>query len=133
MDEIKPRHLYTIISDDVREELGNKLSFIGVYDKSIFVPKLPARLAKLCFSHYWTGGQGKFKVVGKLVSPSGQVVADITIEEVRLDEKTSERHVLIFQFSGLVFNEPGKHRLQTYFGSSDIPDRVDEIEIKLSE
>ena len=42
------RHLEVIFCDDIREEVGNKLSFMGVYSADLTVPVLPIVLNKLC-------------------------------------------------------------------------------------
>lgn len=34
--------------DDIRHEMGNKLSLIGVYGADLVVPELPTAIAKLC-------------------------------------------------------------------------------------
>lgn len=39
----------TLVCDDIRREIGNKLSYMGVYQSQLFVPKLPFVLPKLCF------------------------------------------------------------------------------------
>ena len=38
----------TIICDDVRSEVGNKFSLMGVYQRNIIFKKLPSILPKLC-------------------------------------------------------------------------------------
>lgn len=43
----EPR-LEVIYCDDVRQELGNKQSFIGVYPGDLYVETMPALLPKLC-------------------------------------------------------------------------------------
>jgi hypothetical protein len=35
------RHLQTIFCDDIRHELGGKLSYIGVYSGRLIVPDFP--------------------------------------------------------------------------------------------
>jgi hypothetical protein len=42
------RHLQTIFCDDIRHELGGKLSYIGVYSGRLIVPDFPVTLPKLC-------------------------------------------------------------------------------------
>jgi hypothetical protein len=42
------RHLEVIFCDDIREEVGNKLSYMGVYSADLTVPVLPIVLNKLC-------------------------------------------------------------------------------------
>ena len=43
-----PRHLEVIYCDDIREEVGNKLSYMGVYTGELTVPNAPVLLSKLC-------------------------------------------------------------------------------------
>ena len=38
----------SILCDDVRHEVGNKTSLMGIYDKDIIFSNLPALLPKLC-------------------------------------------------------------------------------------
>ena len=42
------RHVFTIFCDDIRQEIGGKLSDIGVYGGQMFVPSFPITLPKLC-------------------------------------------------------------------------------------
>lgn len=47
------KHEVTIISDDIRVEVGNKVSLAGIYDEAIVFKNLPARLLKLAFYQRW--------------------------------------------------------------------------------
>lgn len=38
-----------IVCDDVRDEVGNKVSLMGVYAENITVPALPAMVRQICF------------------------------------------------------------------------------------
>lgn len=42
------RRCDAIYCDDVRQEAGNKLSYMGVYSTDMYVSKLPALLPKFC-------------------------------------------------------------------------------------
>lgn len=42
------RFAFAIYCDDIRQEVGNKVSFIGVYNKQLFMPAIPALLPKVC-------------------------------------------------------------------------------------
>jgi hypothetical protein len=42
------RYGYCIFCDDIRTELGEKLSFMGVYNGILFLPEFPYTLPKLC-------------------------------------------------------------------------------------
>lgn len=43
-----PRHLEVIYCDDIREEVGNKFSYMGIYTGELTVPNAPVLLSKLC-------------------------------------------------------------------------------------
>jgi hypothetical protein len=44
------RSVFTIFCDDIRQEIGGKLSYIGVYNAQMFVPSFPITLPKLCLA-----------------------------------------------------------------------------------
>jgi hypothetical protein len=44
------RQIHTVFCDDIRHELGGKLSYMGVYSGMLFVPTFPATLPKLCLA-----------------------------------------------------------------------------------
>ncbi len=46
--------LYTLFFDDVRLEVGNKLSFMGVF-QNIMVQQLPVSLIKFAVVNHWRG------------------------------------------------------------------------------
>lgn len=49
---------YTVFCDDVRHEVGNKLSYIGIYpDKIVVHAPFPAKLAKFAFAVLYIEGQ----------------------------------------------------------------------------
>src|ERR1044072_534635 len=50
--------LYTIFCDDVRLEVGNKLSFMGVF-QNIMVQQVPVSLIKFAVVNHWQG-QGSY-------------------------------------------------------------------------
>ena len=42
------KEIFTILCDDIRQEIGNKISLMGVYGKDIVVPFFPFTFPKLC-------------------------------------------------------------------------------------
>lgn len=40
--------LWVTFCDDIRQEVGNKLSYLGVYGPTLIVPSFPTTLLKLC-------------------------------------------------------------------------------------
>lgn len=41
-------HIETLFCDDIRQEIGGKISLIGVYSGVLLVPEFPATLPKMC-------------------------------------------------------------------------------------
>src|ERR1700678_4438882 len=46
-------HEVTIISDDLRHELGNTITLCGMYDDFLVFRSLPSRVLKLAFYQRW--------------------------------------------------------------------------------
>lgn len=44
------RHLEVIYCDDIREEVGHKVSYMGIYSGELTVPNAPVVLTKLCIA-----------------------------------------------------------------------------------
>ncbi|MBP7231357.1 MAG: hypothetical protein KBA28_05440 [Syntrophaceae bacterium] len=42
------KEIHAVLCDDIRHEIGNKISLMGVYGKDILVPDIPYVLQKLC-------------------------------------------------------------------------------------
>ena len=66
----KLKLLYTLICDDVRLEVGNKLSFMGVF-QNIFVQELPVPLIKFAIVNHWQG-QGSYLSEVRILTPDRQ-------------------------------------------------------------
>jgi len=72
-----PRHATSIFCDDVRQELGNKLSFMGVYRERLIVPRFPALLPR-------------FFVVVTAVTPATRPFEALTFRLLKGDEVIAE-------------------------------------------
>ena len=62
--------LYTLFCDDVRLEVGNKLSFMGVF-QHIMVQQLPVSVFKLAIVNHWQG-QGNYLSEVRILTPDRQ-------------------------------------------------------------
>jgi hypothetical protein len=47
METAQNRYLSVMFADDIREEVGGKLSILGIYQAKMYVPELPSTLPKL--------------------------------------------------------------------------------------
>ena len=59
--------VYSIVCDDVRIEMGNKLSLMGLFE-NIFLPAFPSALLKFAVVNHWIGN-GQFETHVKILSP----------------------------------------------------------------
>jgi hypothetical protein len=76
--------LYALVCDDVRQEVGGKVSYIGQFD-AINVQKLPVMLSKLCMVHAVKGVPGKYRVKTSLISKKTQrIVIEIPEHEIEI-------------------------------------------------
>ena len=66
----RPKFNFVIICDDIRTEVGNKISMMGVYQKDIFVPKFPFILPKLCFVISYENMKGGDTFLIEFIGPS---------------------------------------------------------------
>jgi hypothetical protein len=75
MAELKPTDklelVYTIFCDDVRLEVGNKLSYMGVF-KNIMVEQLPVSLFKFAVVNHWQG-EGRHLSEVRILTPDRQM------------------------------------------------------------
>src|SRR5689334_14345428 len=62
--------LYTLFCDDVRLEVGNKLSFMGVFH-NIMVQQVPVSLIKFAVVNHWQG-QGSYLSEVRILTPDRQ-------------------------------------------------------------
>lgn len=88
-----------ILCEDIREERGNKLTFLGVYTGGdILCPKGAKEtiLPSLTLFFGFGDGEGEFDVRMKLTGPDGSIIVEKNIE--RAKKKPREGMNLIFGF-----------------------------------
>jgi len=59
--------IYTLLCDDVRIEMGNKISLMGIF-QNIMVEKLPVSLIKFAVINHWKG-QGNHETEVRILAP----------------------------------------------------------------
>ena len=72
------RFVHAIFCDDMRQEMGNKVSFMGCYQGELFVPFAPVALPKLCvFVTVSTPIERPLKSLTIRVDQGGNTIANI--------------------------------------------------------
>lgn len=67
------RYLDVIYCDDIRNEVGNKFSYMGIYTRELNIPSVPLLLPKLC-------------IVVKVVSDINDPIESVVVRVVMLKE-----------------------------------------------
>lgn len=83
------RYVHALWCDDIRQEIGNKPSFMGAYVGGLTVPSLPTMLPRLSV-YVWvtTPIEHPFrKAVVKIIRNDGFLVAELTAGNIEEDMK----------------------------------------------
>ena len=107
--------LYTLFCDDVRLEVGNKLSFMGVF-QNIMVQQLPVSLIKFAVVNHWRGGGTHLSEV-RILTPDRQhpiVVSQPTSFEITPGGFADN----ISFFVNVTFPAAGQYWVQTLINST---------------
>ncbi|RAX37412.1 DUF6941 family protein [Rhizobium tropici] len=86
------RYGYCIFCDDIRTEVGEKLSFIGVYSGVLMLPEFPISLAKFCVhvNLVTLAAQPYRSIVLRCVAPGEQQpLLEERLESAQLDEQSN--------------------------------------------
>lgn len=125
-------HQVTIICDDIREEMGNKLSLMGLYDESILVDSIPARLAKLCMFQRWTEldpppERVKIELRGDAIGKTFVATAEASPEKF---DKSKSRAQLLIRFAPVDLTSEGTLEFRTFLANSDSPTHTHTVEVR---
>jgi len=107
--------LYTLFCDDVRLEVGNKLSFMGVF-RNIIVQQLPVSVLKVAIVNHWEG-QGSYLSEVRILTPDRQhpiVVSQPTRFEIASGGFADN----ISFFVNVTFPTSGRYVVQTLIDSN---------------
>jgi hypothetical protein len=107
--------LYTLFCDDVRLEVGNKLSFMGIF-QNIIVQQLPVSVFKMAIVNHWQG-QGSYLSEVRILTPDRQqavVVSQPTPFEIASGGYADN----ISFFVNVTFQVSGRYVVQTLIDSN---------------
>lgn len=76
------RYAYCHFCDDIRQEVGNKLTIVGLYNGEMLLPFVPILLPKLCIASYLTTSSDKpIKTLEMRVEHNGNVIGNVEVPE----------------------------------------------------
>ena len=106
----QPKFEYAIICDDIRQEIGNKLTFVGTYQDLIIVPKLPYTFPKLCFFVQYKDIKAGDRFLLELTDPSNKIIDKAINITVPAGQKPSKMR-LFGVFSPIKVEKEGRYTL----------------------
>jgi hypothetical protein len=110
MPRKQPKFEYSIICDDIRQEVGNKLTFVGTYQDLIVVPKLPFTFPKLCFFVQYGDISAGDRFLLELADPSNKIIDKAINITVPAGQKSGKMR-LFGVFSPIRVEKEGQYTL----------------------
>jgi hypothetical protein len=101
---------YSLLCDDVRLEVGNKLSLMGIF-QNVFLPAFPAVLLRFATVNHWVG-EGDFQTQVCVVSPDGREVAVSAPSKFRIEPDGYADNVTFF--GNVSLERAGTYLIRTY-------------------
>ncbi|MCP9495135.1 MAG: hypothetical protein MSG64_11865 [Pyrinomonadaceae bacterium MAG19_C2-C3] len=108
---------YTILCDDVRLEVGNKLSLMGVF-QNIMVQQVPVSLIKFAVVSHWQGGDGGTHLSEVRILNDDRTQPIVVSQPTRFEVTEGGFADNISFFVNVTFPAPGRYWIQTLVDSS---------------
>ena len=101
---------YTLLCDDVRIEMGNKISLMGIF-QNIMVEKLPVSLIKFAVINHWQGS-GNHETEVRILAPD-KVNMVVTSQPTSIELAEGGFTDNVSFFVNVVFPNAGTYWIQT--------------------
>jgi len=111
--------VYSLLCDDVRLEIGNKLSCMGIFE-NIFLPSFPAMVLRFATINHWVG-VGDFETQVKIVSPDGREVAASSVSAFRIESQGYADNITFF--ANVSVEKPGTYLVRTFLDGKAVFER----------
>ncbi len=102
--------IYTLLCDDVRIEMGNKISLMGIF-QNIMVEKLPVSLIKFAVINHWRG-EGNHQTEVRILSPDKSNLV-VTSQPTPIELAPGGFTDNVSFFVNVVFPRAGTYWIQT--------------------
>lgn len=101
---------YTLLCDDVRIEMGNKISLMGIF-QNIMVEKLPVSLIKFAVINHWRG-EGNHQTEVRILAPDKTNLV-VTSQPTAIELAPGGFTDNVSFFVNVVFQTAGTYWVQT--------------------
>lgn len=112
VDKTRPRLNFTLLCDDIRQELGGKISLMGIFE-NIYATSFPAVHPRLAIMNEWAEGLGEFEATLRILSPDRKTMLRESVTRLKLiDARFKHRDISIHL--NIEFREPGTYWIENY-------------------
>jgi hypothetical protein len=111
--------VYSLLCDDVRLELGNKLSLMGLFE-NVFLPSFPAGIHRFATINHWVG-VGDFETQVRVVSPDGREIAVSAPSAFRIESQGYADNVTFF--ANVALERAGTYHIRTYLDGTMVHEK----------
>jgi hypothetical protein len=111
--------VYSILCDDVRLEMGNKLSLMGIFE-NVYLPQFPAVLLRFATVNHWIGA-GDYQTQVRVFNPEGREVAQSSQSTLRIEPEGYADNVTFF--ANVSLERAGRYSIQTFIDGKMVAQR----------
>ncbi len=111
-EKTRPHLNFTLLCDDIRQELGGKISLMGIFE-NIYATSFPAVHPRLAIMNEWAEGSGEFEATLRILSPDRKTILRESVTRLKLiDARFKHRDISIHL--NIEFREPGTYWIENY-------------------
>lgn len=111
-ERTRPNLNVTLLCDDVRQEIGGKISLMGIFE-NIYASSFPAVHPRLAVINEWSEGIGEFESTLRILSPDRKVILRESVSRFKLID-ARYRHRDISIHLNIEFRDPGTYWIENY-------------------
>ncbi len=111
--------IYSIVCDDVRIEMGNKLSLMGVFE-NVFLPTFPSILLKFAIVNHWEG-DGQFETQVKVLNPERREVVASVPSTFKIENQGYADNITFF--TNVAFDRAGPFTVQIMIDGKSVAEK----------
>lgn len=111
-EKTRPHLNYTLFCDDVRQEMGGKISLMGIFE-NIYSTSFPAVHPRLATINEWSDGNGEFDATLRILSPDRKTVLREAVTRLKL-ANAGYKHRDISIHLNIEFKKPGTYWIENY-------------------
>ncbi len=114
-----PKLHYHMVFDDLRQEVGNKISYMGTYRGDIIIP-IHSVVRRLCLHLVFTGLRNGDNCLIQLLDPQNKTLMKTETGPIEVPMKPKPRYLVVdLVMGGMKISAEGSYRVLIEFGEDE--------------